>query len=363
MATPIAGAPTLTMADAADEPGVKRARLNEAGGAQTQVRLRARATLCSPGWPQPAPNTAALAACLALALACLPAQGEASAPKAPSGAGAPLPNTSASADHYRFPQMREPTSLTKPVTTCVVPWHGERTSFAHLTTSLITTSAPQMVAIAPVASHPPPEEEEENKTAQADDYIKPKPLDRPCVLEFKQARGPEGYAKIDLPKANFEFYSNNYEGGFKPTNPMCISSPATGPLEYGVTEQFARDYVFAFPQGIDVPTSDSPGCPTIHLDVSWRFSSTPNPSKRRIDKDVLARISLHVQHFEIRSLAQFISPQAVALGWEAHGYEAVNPRWGTNKIKNESGEETRAGHNSVIWVTIIPGENHGLFGA
>src|SRR6056297_601338 len=109
------------------------------------------------------PETAALAACLALALACLPAQGEASAPKAPSGAGAPLPNTSASADNYRFPQMREPTSLTKPVTTCVVPWHCERTSFAHLTTSPLSTSAPQMVAIAPVASHPPPEEEEENK--------------------------------------------------------------------------------------------------------------------------------------------------------------------------------------------------------
>ena len=69
------------------------------------------------------------------------------------------------------------------------------------------------------------------------------------MLEFKQARGPNGYAsKIDLAKTNFEFYSNNYEGGFKPANPMCISSPATGPIGYGVTEQFARDYTFAFPK-------------------------------------------------------------------------------------------------------------------
>src|SRR6056297_2772909 len=101
MATPIAGAPTLTTTDSADEPGNKRSRLNEAGDAQTQARSRARSLHYSPGWPLRSPQTAALAVCLALAQACPPAHGDASAPKAPSGAGAPLLNTSASADHYR----------------------------------------------------------------------------------------------------------------------------------------------------------------------------------------------------------------------------------------------------------------------
>lgn len=187
--------------------------------------------------------------------------------------------------------------------------------------------------------------------------------DRACILEFKQVRGPNGYVRIEVAKASFEFYSNNEEAGLKPSNPMSISYPATGPFGYGVTEQFARDYILLYPQGIDVPITDTPGGPTVHMEVSWRYSATPNPTKRRIDKDVLERISLHVQHYEIRTLAQFIKPQDVALGWMAHGFETVNARWGANKIKNESGEEGRAGHNSVVWVTIIPGENHGLFGA
>src|SRR6056297_3996066 len=111
MATPISGAPTLTTTDSADEPGMMRTRLNEAFDALSQVRLRARSPRCSPGWPMLTLSYAALVVCLALAQACPPAHGDASAPKAPSGAGAPLLNTSASADHYRFPLTREPDSM------------------------------------------------------------------------------------------------------------------------------------------------------------------------------------------------------------------------------------------------------------
>ena len=119
MAAPISGAPTLTTTDSADEPGMKRTRLNEAFDALSQVRLRARSLRCSPGWPILTLIYAALAVCLALALACPPAHGDASAPKAPSGAGAPLPNTSASADHYRFPLMREPTLIHAALAVCL----------------------------------------------------------------------------------------------------------------------------------------------------------------------------------------------------------------------------------------------------
>src|SRR6056297_1383368 len=110
---------------------MKRTRLNEAFDALSQVRLRARSLRCSPGWPILTLIYAALAVCLALALACPPAHGDASAPKAPSGAGAPLPNTSASADHYRFPLVREPTLLHAALAVCLnlalacPPAHGD----------------------------------------------------------------------------------------------------------------------------------------------------------------------------------------------------------------------------------------------
>src|SRR6056297_1493312 len=120
MAAPISGAPTLTTTDSADEPGMKRTRLNEAFDALSQVRLRARSRRCSPGWPMLTLSYAALVVCLAQALACPPAHGDASAPKAPSGAGAPLPNTSASADHYRFPLTREPNFIYQPPALCAL---------------------------------------------------------------------------------------------------------------------------------------------------------------------------------------------------------------------------------------------------
>src|SRR6056297_3206844 len=135
MAAPISGAPTLTTTDSADEPGMKRTRLNEAFDALSQVRLRARSLRCSPGWPILTLILiyAALAVCLALALACPPAHGDASAPKAPSGAGAPLPNTSASADHYRFPLTREPNFMSATTRTVLWLWHRAGASTSHPT--------------------------------------------------------------------------------------------------------------------------------------------------------------------------------------------------------------------------------------
>src|SRR6056297_3710345 len=131
MAAPISGAPTLTTTDSADEPGMKRTRLNEAFDALSQVRLRARSRRCSPGWPMLTLSYAALVVCLAQALACPPAHGDASAPKAPSGAGAPLLNTSASAEYYRFPLTREPTLFHAALAVCPTlalacpPAHGD----------------------------------------------------------------------------------------------------------------------------------------------------------------------------------------------------------------------------------------------
>src|SRR6056297_1234702 len=131
MAAPISGAPTLTTTDSADEPGMKRTRLNEASDALSQVRLRARSLRCSPGWPMLTLSYAALVVCLAQALACPPAHGDASAPKAPSGAGAPLLNTSASAEYYRFPLTREPTLFHAALAVCPTlalacpPAHGD----------------------------------------------------------------------------------------------------------------------------------------------------------------------------------------------------------------------------------------------
>src|SRR6056297_2167389 len=138
MAAPISGAPTLTTTDSADEPGMKRTRLNEAFDALSQVRLRARSLRCSPGWPILTLIYAALAVCLALALACPPAHGDASAPKAPSGAGAPLPNTSAPADHYRFPLTREPNFMF-PTTRTVLCLAHSRSRSQHFSSNKLTS--------------------------------------------------------------------------------------------------------------------------------------------------------------------------------------------------------------------------------
>src|SRR6056297_1772473 len=197
MAAPISGAPTLTTTDSADEPGMKRTRLNEAFDALSQVRLRARSLRCSPGWPILTLILiyAALAVCLALALACPPAHGDASAPKAPSGAGAPLPNTSASADHYRFPLTREPKLMSATTRTVLCLAHSRSQAGAGASTSHPTNLPPSSPRTsdggpAPAASDPHSEERDVEEPARADGTTKPKPLDRPCELEFKQVRGP-----------------------------------------------------------------------------------------------------------------------------------------------------------------------------
>eukprot|EP00962_Isochrysis_galbana_P039937 scaffold14407_cov169-Isochrysis_galbana.AAC.1 len=59
-------------------------------------------------------------------------------------------------------------------------------------------------------------------------------------------------------------FANTAQAGLEPINPMCISSPPTGPLHFAVTEQYAKDYVMLFPNGIDVP-SPAEGQPPVHF--------------------------------------------------------------------------------------------------
>eukprot|EP00962_Isochrysis_galbana_P003889 scaffold1090_cov135-Isochrysis_galbana.AAC.12 len=110
---------------------------------------------------------------------------------------------------------------------------------------------------------------------------------------------------------------------------MCISAPSTGPLHYAVTEQYAKDYIMYYPGGIDVP-APAEGQAPVHFDVSSRQANKPNPTKRRVAvaANILARIAITVQHFELRDLAQFIRPGDLAAGWAALGFDPINPRWG-----------------------------------
>eukprot|EP00962_Isochrysis_galbana_P004807 scaffold1316_cov130-Isochrysis_galbana.AAC.5 len=119
-------------------------------------------------------------------------------------------------------------------------------------------------------------------------------------------------------------YSNAAQAGLEPVNPMCISAPPTGPLHYAVTEQYAKDYLMLYPQGIDVP-SEKESDPPIHFEVTSRQASKPNPAKRRVAANVLARIAITVQHFELRDLAQFITPADLGAGWAALGFDPINP--------------------------------------
>jgi len=94
-------------------------------------------------------------------------------------------------------------------------------------------------------------------------------------------------------------FANAAQAGLEPINPMCISSPPTGPLHFAVSEQYAKDYIMLFPSGIDVP-SPSEGKPPVHFAVSYRQANKPNPTKRRVAANILARIAITVQHFELR---------------------------------------------------------------
>eukprot|EP00962_Isochrysis_galbana_P058583 scaffold31711_cov157-Isochrysis_galbana.AAC.1 len=108
-----------------------------------------------------------------------------------------------------------------------------------------------------------------------------------------------------------------------------------------------------YPNGIDVP-APAEGQPPVHFDVSSRPANKPNPTKRRVAANILARIAITVQHFELRGLAQFIRPGDLAAGWAALGFDPINPRWGQNKITNQEGETALGGRNSVIWIDLIP---------
>jgi len=133
-------------------------------------------------------------------------------------------------------------------------------------------------------------------------------------------------------------------------------------LHYAVTEQYAKDYMMLYPQGIDVP-SEKDSEPPIHFDVTARHASKPNPAKRRVAANILARIAITVQHFELRDLAQFITPADLAAGWAALGFDPINPRWGQNKITNQDGDTALGGRNSVIWIDLIPPDGLNILGA
>eukprot|EP00962_Isochrysis_galbana_P001692 scaffold438_cov110-Isochrysis_galbana.AAC.9 len=64
----------------------------------------------------------------------------------------------------------------------------------------------------------------------------------------------------------FTVYSNVANSGLTPVNPMCISSPPTGPMIYAVNKKFAEDYITMNPDGINVPlTNDvASATPSIH---------------------------------------------------------------------------------------------------
>eukprot|EP00962_Isochrysis_galbana_P004818 scaffold1317_cov149-Isochrysis_galbana.AAC.2 len=102
----------------------------------------------------------------------------------------------------------------------------------------------------------------------------------PLLTKFHSSLSP----KRDLPPTApwnprpicIAVYSNAAQAGLEPVNPMCISAPPTGPLHYAVTEQYAKDYMMLYPQGIDVP-SEKDSEPPIHFDVTARHASKPNP--------------------------------------------------------------------------------------
>jgi len=171
------------------------------------------------------------------------------------------------------------------------------------------------------------------------------------TLAFTQVTEGKPFARIDPKKANFEVYANAAQAGLEPINPMCISAPPTGPILYACTEQYTKDYIMLYPGGIDVEATKE-GEPKVHFKVSSRPSNKPNPAKRRVAANILNRIAITVQHYELRGLAQFLKPTDIAAGWAALGFDPINPRWGQNKMTNPDGETALGGRNSVIWIDL-----------
>jgi hypothetical protein len=144
---------------------------------------------------------------------------------------------------------------------------------------------------------------------------------------------------------------------------MVLASSPTGITSFAVTRNFAEIFLERCPNGIDVPTSLQGDDEIIHFKPFWRPAVKPHPKRIRVDKKILEVIAFDVQFYELRELAQNISLEALALGWAAYGFEVLHPRWGQNKIRNEDGETSTSGNNSVAWMTLIAGGNtNGVFG-
>eukprot|EP00962_Isochrysis_galbana_P038909 scaffold13891_cov125-Isochrysis_galbana.AAC.1 len=130
-------------------------------------------------------------------------------------------------------------------------------------------------------------------------------------------------------------YANAAQAGLEPINPMCISAPPTGPILYACNEQYTKDYIILYPGGIDVEATKE-GEPKVHFKVSSRPSNKPNPAKRRVAANILNRIAITMQHYELRGLAQFLRPTDLAAGWAALGFDPINPRWVAVGTKTKS---------------------------
>jgi hypothetical protein len=101
----------------------------------------------------------------------------------------------------------------------------------------------------------------------------------------------------------------------------------------------------------------------VHMEVHVKPATKPHPTRPKITREVLKEIAIEVQHFELRELAAFLTPEMVAADWRALGFEAVNARWGQSKAKNEDGQVILGGNNGVVWITIIPPQNFNILGA
>jgi hypothetical protein len=66
----------------------------------------------------------------------------------------------------------------------------------------------------------------------------------------------------------------------------------------------------------------------VHMAVHVKPATKPHPTKPKIAREVLKEIAMEVQHYELRELAAFLTPEMVAAGWRALGFEAVNARCG-----------------------------------
>jgi hypothetical protein len=100
-----------------------------------------------------------------------------------------------------------------------------------------------------------------------------------------------------------------------------------GPLIFAETFAYAAKYMNRFLEGIWVPVKDDEGRKTkVHMEVHVKPATKLHPTKPKIAREVLKEIAIEVQHFELRELSAFLTPEMVAAGWRALGFEAVNAR-------------------------------------